>query len=270
VIRHDVEVTAFERDTAVRALADGSYACRISADWFTPRGPNGGYLAAVVVRAMEAVVDDPQRAPRSLTLHYLRPPAAGEATIDVTVERAGRNLTTLSARMTQGDQLCVLALGAFSSEFTAPAEYASAMDGVPAAEEIERLMPHPKAPPIAQRLDLRPTEGTLPFSGADEALVGAWVRFDEHSRVDAAFVALAADALLPTPWTRLTALAPAPTVDLTIHFRARVDLPAGSFVHGRFWSTHLADGFFEEDGEIRAPDGTLLAQSRQLGILLAP
>jgi len=37
---------------------------------------------------------------------------------------------------------------------------------------------------------------------------------------------------------------------------------------GRFRSTLVRDGFFEEDGELWTPDGTLVAQSRQLGLLL--
>ena len=63
-----------------------------------------------------------------------------------------------------------------------------------------------------------------------------------------------------------------PTVDLTIHFRVG---PAASgpraddaFVLAAFRTTVAADGFLEEDGEIWAPDGTLLAQSRQLATVL--
>jgi acyl-CoA thioesterase len=65
----------------------------------------------------------------------------------------------------------------------------------------------------------------------------------------------------------LTALAPAPTIDLTVHFRSPLPLP-DSLLLGRFTSTLVRDGFFEEDGQLWAPDGSLVAQSRQLGLLL--
>jgi hypothetical protein len=39
-------------------------------------------------------------------------------------------------------------------------------------------------------------------------------------------------------------------------------------VLGVFRSTASAGGFFEEDGELWSPDGTLLAQSRQLALML--
>jgi acyl-CoA thioesterase len=39
-------------------------------------------------------------------------------------------------------------------------------------------------------------------------------------------------------------------------------------VLARFSSKTSHGGFFEEDGEIWAPDGTLLAQSRQLALLV--
>ena len=76
-----------------------------------------------------------------------------------------------------------------------------------------------------------------------------------------------ADAWFPAPWPRLTQLAPAPTIDLTVHFRAPLPLE-GRLLLGRFQTKLVRDGFFEEDGELWAPDGTLVAQSRQLGLLL--
>jgi acyl-CoA thioesterase len=36
----------------------------------------------------------------------------------------------------------------------------------------------------------------------------------------------------------------------------------------RFRTTVAGEGYLEEDGELWAPDGTLIAHSRQLGVLL--
>lgn len=42
----------FERDTAVSAAGGGSYDATIDPSWWILRGPNGGYLAAIVARAV--------------------------------------------------------------------------------------------------------------------------------------------------------------------------------------------------------------------------
>ncbi|MGH2978605.1 MAG: acyl-CoA thioesterase, partial [Solirubrobacterales bacterium] len=54
---------------------------------------------------------------------------------------------------------------------------------------------------------------------------------------------------------------------LTVHFRAPLPLPDGLLL-GHFNTRLVRDGFFEEDGELWAPDGTLVAQSRQLALLI--
>jgi acyl-CoA thioesterase len=262
--------TAFDDATAVEPLGGGAYAATIDGGWSAPLGPNGGYLAAIVLRAMGRAVDDAQRAPRSLTLHYLRPPVVGAAEIDVVVERAGRSLTSLAARMTQDGSLRVLALAAFGTDFPSAADYGTAMPDVPPHTAVDAVAAHPLAPPIASRFELRPALGPELFSGADEALVGGWLRLDEPRPADALAVAAYTDAWIPSPWSRLTAPNPAPTIDLTIHFRRRLPIvgadPATP-VLARFASTTSAAGYFEEDGLIWSADGELLAHSRQLALL---
>jgi hypothetical protein len=110
--------------------------------------------------------------------------------------------------------------------------------------------------------------GELPFTRAGEGLVGGWLGLTESDRpIDALTIAILADAWFPAPWPKLPEFAPAPTIDLTIHFRS--PLPAaGPLLLGRFRNSYVRDGFFEEDGELWSPDGTLVAQSRQLGLLL--
>ncbi|WCB95860.1 hypothetical protein DSM104299_04611 [Baekduia alba] len=273
------QTTAFDADTTVVPAAPGVYDATISDRWAVPRGPNGGYIAALMLRAMEAEVGDPDRAPRSLTLHYLRPPVPGEpAQIHVAVERAGRTLTSLSARLLQDGRPMVVVLAAFASDFPTAADYASpAPDVGPPPAQLHTVPPAPGVPEIALRTALQPVFGAMAdtgvslAAGGDEALVGGWLRLAEPRAADAAALAFYCDAWLPAPFALLKAPAPAPTIDLTIHFRTRLPHPgmdADAPVLARFSSTTSRGGFFEEDGSIWAPDGTLLAQSRQLALLI--
>jgi acyl-CoA thioesterase len=91
--------SAFERATAVEPLGDCAWRGTCEAAWNTQLGPNGGYIAAVVLRAMIAELDAPDREPRSLTCHYLRPPRNGELRVEAAVEREGRTMSTVSARV---------------------------------------------------------------------------------------------------------------------------------------------------------------------------
>jgi hypothetical protein len=63
-----------------------------------------------------------------------------------------------------------------------------------------------------------------------------------------------------------------PTIDLTIHFRVPMprapDPDPDELCLARFRTRLVHEGFFDEDGVIWAKDGTVLAQSRQLAILL--
>src|SRR3954452_12393040 len=104
----------FATDTAVVSLGAGRYASRIDPGWWIERGPNGGYVAARILRAVSAELDDPERRLRSFTVHSLAPPSEREVEVAVTVERRGRSLTSVSARLTQGDTLIAIAVGAFS------------------------------------------------------------------------------------------------------------------------------------------------------------
>lgn len=263
---------AFDAATAVTARGGDptAFTATVDAGWSAPAGPNGGYLASIVLRALTAVVDEPARAPRSLTLHYLRPPATGAVAIDVALERAGRSLTTLIARMTQEDRLCVLAVAAFSVAFPTAADYATPPPSAPSAADVSPTPPVPDAPPIFHRLQTRPAIGPVPFSGGDDARTGGWLSFAEPRAVDALAVATFLDAWWPAPFTRLTSPIAAPTIDLTIHFRATLPLPGEdplAPVLGLFTSATSAEGLFEEDGALWSAGGVLLAQSRQLALL---
>ncbi|MCW3040191.1 MAG: thioesterase family protein [Solirubrobacterales bacterium] len=265
-------IPAFLRDTAVAPRGEGRYDATCSPDWSAPTGPNGGYLAAIVLRAMLAEVDDPAREARSLTLHYLRAPRPGPLEVRVTVERTGRTMSTCTARLEQDGRPCVLAMGAFGGPFEAAADFRTPPPVVVPADELTPARDDPRFPPISRRLEVRRAIGGRVFSGAPEADSGGYLRLREPVPFDGPLLALLVDAWLPAVFAYLSYPALAPTIELTIHFRDPVGaaaLPPETQVLARFVSRTAAHGYAEEDGWIWAPDGTLLAQSRQLHLLRA-
>jgi acyl-CoA thioesterase len=264
-------VTAsFARDTAVRLVEPGVYKGSVSRDWWIARGPNGGFLAAIIVRALTATVDDEARAPRALTIHFTAAPREGAVRIATQIQRVGRSLTTVTARMEQDRRLIALVLGAFSIERDGAIEF----DDTPAPdvagpEEAVVVERRSDLPPFSAQWDMRAAIGGRPFAGAGDAVAGGWIRPHDPQPVDAALVAQLTDAWFPAVFRRLEAPNPVPTVDLTIHFREHLPLPA-DWVLCRFTSRLARHGFVEEDGELWSRDGRLIAQSRQLALLQAP
>lgn len=275
------ETTRFDADTALARgweYVDGqveqhTYFGQIAKAWRVGRGANGGYVAALLLRALQLSLDDPTRAARSLTVHYLAPAMEGPCQVTTRIERSGRTLATLSARLEQGDQLVALALAAFGSARPS-LEFAEA--AMPQMAPPEELPPLPILTPggstFARHFEYRWALGDLPFSGSNSSRVGGWLRLAEPRVADALLVAAIMDAWIPCVFPRLREPIGAPTIDLTIHFRTALPLSTAQpddFYCAVFASRLAADGYFEEDGELWSRDGQLLAHSRQLAMLPA-
>ncbi|HUH80322.1 MAG TPA: thioesterase family protein [Solirubrobacteraceae bacterium] len=274
----------FDRDTAVTTLSReggrGSFAAAVAHGWRAGRGPHGGYLSAIILRALTHAVDDPRRSPRSLTIHFLKAPEEGPVLIETTIERNGRSLSSLSARMSQDGATMALALAAFSVAWQGPELSELTMPEVaPPGPEREpgTLIPLDHGPSFARYITLQPRFGGMPFTDPDQPMeTGGWLGLVEPRPLDALALAFFTDALIPTPFLRLPGPAPAPTIDLTIHFRTALPRPGRDgaaadpheLVLARTHSHLIHEGFFEEDAFIWTQDGVLLAQSRQLALAI--
>ncbi len=269
----------FERDTAVSLRERGGetavFDAAVADGWVAGRGPHGGYLAAMLLRALIETVADAQRAPRSLTIHYARAPEPGPVAIRTVIERAGRSLSSLSARMEQDGRLMALVLAAFSVPWQAPEINDLPMPDVE-GPDVERRAGTARqfgAPPFTENLVMQPRFRGRPLTGERRPMeLGAWVGLAEERPTDALSVAFYADALIPTPFMATGSPAAAPTIDLTVHFRQALPRPQdrglSQLCYAQMSSRLLSEGFFEEDGVIWAADGSVLAQSRQLALLM--
>lgn len=266
--------TTFQDDTAVHRRGDDTFQAEVSESWRAGRGPHGGYLAAMILRSLIETAGEPRRAPRSLTIHYARAPKPGAVRLITAVERAGRSLSTLSARLVQDGELMALALAAFSVPWRALEAQELVMPDVAGPEQRSRspIPVRPGIPPFLAHMVMQPRIGAAPFSGSDAPMVvGGWVGLYEPQPLDAPAVALLTDAWVSPPFVRLTEPAVSPTIDLTIHFRRALPLgdpDGGDLCLARFSTGVVHDGFFENDAVIWAQDGSVLAQARQLALLL--
>lgn len=266
-------MTRFDTDTSVRPVGEGHYEATLDEGWWIVLGPNGGYLAAVLINALTASVGDRSRTMRSFTVHYLSRAVAGPVTIEVVVERSGRSQTSLSARMVQQGRTVATALAAFSADRPGPTFADHTMPEVAPPEELsvpifDESLPPMARPVMAERYDQRWAVGFRPYTRGEAAHTGGWIRLDEMRPVDEAVLAAYTDAWMPAMFSRVGGAWGITTVDLTVHIRALPPAGYDDWCFVQFRSVMSGDGFCEEDGEIWTRDGLLLAQSRQLAAIL--
>jgi acyl-CoA thioesterase len=262
----------FDLDTALERKDESTFLGATSRDWWVDRGPHGGFLAALMLRALRTTVDDSSRQIRSFTVHYIAPPTQGPVEVTAVIERIGKSRISASARLAQGGETMAIALAAFSSAWESVEWAETSMPAVPSHVDVDQLpVTEGLTPRFFENFDARPVIGDWPFSGGSKALSGGWIRLAEPRSVDDLAVAVFADAWMPSVFVRLDGPMAVPTVDLTVHFRTALPPPGvdpEDYLLVVFRSETAADGFFVEDGEIWSSNGTLVAQARQLGVLM--
>src|SRR3954453_20376102 len=140
----------FDRATAVEPLGSGRYGAVVDPGWGAPMGPNGGYLAAIVVRGLEGELGPGGEGRiRSLPCQFLRRPA--EAPIELRVEcvRSGRRMSFGRLSAFQDGREVLNAMAAFS------------VPGLPEVAAWAPTMPE-VGPPPASDADWFPRDERMP------------------------------------------------------------------------------------------------------------
>jgi acyl-CoA thioesterase len=271
------ERVSFDEDTALEPIAPGRWRAQLHERWSVARGPNGGFVGALMARAAEAAAERPLR---SLTTQFLEAPDPGPVDVIATVEREGGSTSAVSVRIERDGRPTALALATLGAWREGEAEWLDArMPDAPAPEDAFRLDPARNGiPAFVGNYDMRWAVGKPPRRargdeegrGPGDGITGGWVRTAVPRAVDAPRIVAFSDCWFPAAYSRLGAVVPAPTLDLTVYVRSPLP-PAGmggeDFVLGVFRTRWGTGGLWEEDGELWSPDGVLLAQSRQLALV---
>ena len=257
-------MSAFDADTALEPAGEGTWRGTVPPTWSIGFGTNGGFPAALAARAAELATGAP---PRSLTLHYLAPPA--EAPIDVLTEvvRAGRSTSFVRLRMEQDGTPIVVAQAVCGAWYEdAPSWTDSAPPELPPLEECVYVDPtRSGVPPLMGRWDMHVAKPA--DADARPVRVEGYLRTAEPHPIDHPMLAAATDAFLPPAIFRAPERIRVPTLELTIHFRGQPPEGEHPWLRSTFVSRVAAGGVVEADGELWSEDGRLLAQSRQLALV---
>ncbi len=147
----------------------GSYRATLSEDWAI-WGPNGGYLAAIALRAAGAATPLPR--PASFTCHFLSIAEFAEVEIEVVPLRVAKRAASLRVSMRQGERAILEAI-------------AWVTDHVSGLEHADVTMPEVASPEeLPSAADVVPPEifaHRYPFwSNLEERLLEPWTSWEER------------------------------------------------------------------------------------------
>lgn len=263
---------AFDRDTEISGDA-GQYRAHLSRDWEI-WGPNGGYVAAIALRA--AGRHTAFTRPASFTGHFLGVADFAEVQVAVRTLRRTKRAESLAVSMTQGGkpvhEAVVWAVEAglegiehelaTMPDVAPPDTLASLEDRLPSDAPMFRFW---------QSLESRPVEWIDDWEHrpGGNTLDRTWYRFRPTATfadpwLDAARALLVLDTCL---WPAAAKGHPenvewyAPSIDVNVRFHALA--PNDEWLLADAWSPIAADGLIGGTGSIWSGSGRLLATGGQ-------
>jgi hypothetical protein len=228
--------------------------------WAIGGKPHGGYLLREMVRPL---LSEAHPHPLAVSAHYLRPPDAGAAELELETLRTGRRAGQHRSRLLQGGDPCVEALvttGALDPE-AAPFWSRTQAPVLPPVDQCLRSSPDVAPGMRVGHLEFVDVRWHTPPQGSPEAegCFTTWVRMDGGETTVLDLLVLA-DALPPITMD-LGVLGWAPTVELTAYVRA---VPAPGWLVAEQRARLLEDGWLDEECSIWDSRGRLVCQARQL------
>lgn len=258
----------FVADSAVEG-SDGRYRATLSRDWEI-WGPNGGYVAAIALRAAGAATELPR--PASFAGHFLGVADFDVVDLQVTTLRATKRAASLRVSMTQRDRPIFEAMVWAIGDAAGLEHDVATMPAVPppsALKSMEELVP---AADLQQRhrfwqnLESRPT-AWVPWA---ERTPGApvwrdWYRFRPRATCDDAFADAARSLLLidTMGWPAACQAHPrdagwvAPSLDVVVQFH-RLD-PSCEWLLVDAVAPVATDGLVAGQARVWSAGGRLLA-----------
>lgn len=258
----------FALATRLSRLADSEYRVELGSGWEVAGAVNGGYLLAVLAKALRETSPGTTD-PLVISTYYLGPSTAGPATVSVRSIREGKSTSTFAVDLIQGESSTITALATMGTLSSLPGDVATTatepeVPGPDQCIKVAEASPNFVAvAPLISRYDMRLDPATSGFAVGEPSgrgLLQGWIRLADGAEPDPLALLAFVDAFPPVMFD-LGRFGWSPTVELTAHVRA---IPAPGWIKVKVSTSNIAGGMFEEDCELWDSTGRLVAQSRQL------
>ena len=253
----------FDQDISLNTDGENFFSGTIADNWSINGVPNGGYLMAILARAM-LLESDMQSTP-IITANFLRRCEPGKANLTVETLAASRQFNRLQGVLHQNGEEKVRAFGTFASEKN---ECVLESYAKPAATfaQLEDCLPVPELPKytLFGRMDIRLdpfSAGWLSGDLSDRSEMRGYIRFKDQRPFDVLGILLAADSFPPAVLTSQGMVAWVPTLEFSVNIR---NMPQTAWLKCVFRTRFITCGLLEEDGEIWDENDQLIAISRQI------
>ncbi|HCS28472.1 MAG TPA: acyl-CoA thioesterase II [Spongiibacteraceae bacterium] len=167
-------------DTVQATPTAGEYSVAIDASWLQGRTAFGGLSTSLVFQAMLQQVES-DRIPRTLSVSFVGPATAGQHRVVTRVLREGGSVTHMQGELLCNGEVAVAVNAAFGKARTSSiALPGPVLPSVKAPADC-RALPYIEGitPEFTKHFDMRFAYGAPPFSAAESADFGMWVKFRE-------------------------------------------------------------------------------------------
>ena len=238
--------------------------------WSVGDKPHGGYLLRT---AVEQALDPGHPHPLAVSAHYLSPPDAGPAVLEVDRLRTGRRVASSRVRLVQqpagGEPVARVEALVSHGALSADEDFWSAPGGPPELPPLEQCPRVPTQTPTGhlvgyyEHVDLRLDLSSAQWAAGrpqHRAVVQGWMRRDDAADASPLDLLVFADAMPPVTFD-LGLNGWVPTLELTVLLRG---LPAPGWLRVVQRARLLRDGWLDEECEVWDSRDRLVVQARQL------
>jgi len=250
-------------DIQSNKISSAIHEADITDNWSVNGNPNGGYLLALIVKAL---LDHTENIKTPIiTANYISKCVPGKAEIQIEEISLTKQFHRFEAKLFQKKKEKIRVLATFTLE--------NDQRGITRYEK--------KSPPLAQRNFCVPVPalpkytlfeqldilidpvcaGWMQNQLTDISETKGWIKFKRDQPLDWFSIILVADALPPAVMVSQGMMAWVPTIELSVNIR---NLPQSQWLNCYTRTRFITNGILEADGEVWDETGYLIAISRQI------